>query len=321
MGAGIFCRAQYDGGQGIADMTRSHQSLGSHLQYQIFHWIVRCRALPLARALLAIVVLYYTLLPHVRRRCSSYLQRRFGKAEGWTGFVHAYRLYLHFGQVLLDRMIAGTTGYFPRRSPTPVLYEEILEAARNPKGCILLTAHVGAWQIGLVGLEQLDRPVHIAQIHNPDNPEKHYFERGKGRALYIINTLDPIGAFIEMAAALRRGELVCLMGDRLPNNQNTKHYVTVPFLGGRIALPVSAYALASMTGAELVILFTVREKGITRILRAERLKVPSGLPRHDPEVFVPFATRFARAMEEYVQSYPYQFFNFYNMWLDEDDKK
>ncbi|MCL1985167.1 MAG: lysophospholipid acyltransferase family protein [Betaproteobacteria bacterium] len=302
-------------------MKWSSRSLGSPLQYQIFHWLTRCRALPLARVLLAFVVFYYTLLPQVRRRCSFYLQRRFGRAEGWTGFIHAYRLYLNFGQILLDRMVAGTTGRFPLCVTDPAVRAILLEAALNPRGCILLTAHVGAWQVGLAGLEQVDRPVHIVQVHDPDDPDKHYFERGKGRMFHVINVSEPIGAFVAMTAALRRGEFICLMGDRLPNDRDTEHNVTVPFLGGNIALPISAYALASITGAELVMLFTVREKGLTRALLAERLKVPPELSHHDPGVFLPFAMRFAQAMEACVQGYPYQFFNFYDMWLDEDDKK
>ena len=176
-------------------MKRSSRNLGSHCQYQIFHWIVRCRALPLARVLLAVVVLYYTLLPHVRRQCFFYLQRRFGTTSRWMGFVHAYRLYLSFGQVLLDRMVAGTTGRFPLCPPDPGVHEKLLEAMQNPKGCILLSAHIGAWQIGLVGLEQLDRPVHIVQPQDPDDPDKHYFERGKGRTFHIIDISEPIGAF------------------------------------------------------------------------------------------------------------------------------
>jgi predicted LPLAT superfamily acyltransferase len=296
-------------------MKGAWRNLGSHRQYRIFQRIVLCRALPLARAVLAIVVLYYTLLPHVRRRCSPYLQRRFGKADGWTGFAHAYRLYLNFGQILLDRMVAGTTGRFSVCSPAPDIHAQLLQAMQNPRGCILLTAHIGAWQMALAGLEELDRLVHIVQPRDPDDPDKHYFERGKGRVCRIINTLEPVGAFVEIAAVLRRGEIVCLTGDRLA--QKSDKHVAAPFLGGSIALPVTAYALASMTKAELVMLFTVREKGVTRPIRAERIKVPPGLPRHDPNVFLPFAARFAKAMEELVLRCPYQFFNFYNMWLDE----
>jgi len=296
-------------------MKWSSRNLGSRPQYQIFRWIVRCRALSLARALLAVVVLYYTALPHIRRRCSFYLQRRFAGANGWMGFVYAYRLYLNFGLVLLDRMVAGTTGRFSICPTIPAVRVELLEATQNPRGCILLSAHMGAWQVGLAGLEELNRPVHIVQPHDPDDPDRHYFEHGKGKACHVINVSDPISAFVEVTAALRRGGIVCLMGDRL--SRDTEKSVTVPFLGGKIALPVNAYALASMTEAELVMLFTVREKGVIRAVRAERLKVPAGLPRHDPAVFLPFAARFAQAMEELVQSHPYQFFNFYNMWLDE----
>ena len=301
-------------------MKWSNRSLGSHFQHKIFHIIVRCRALPLARALLAFVALYYTLLPHVRRRCSYYLQRRFTKASKWTGFVHAYRLYFNFGQILLDRMVAGTTGYFSIRPPAPAMREVLWSATRRPHGCILLSAHIGAWQMALAGLEEFDRPVYVVQPYAQNNPDKHYFELGNGRAFQVINALEPIGALIEANTALRSGGIVCLMGDRLMGNQSPENSVTVPFLGGKIALPVNAYVLASMTGAELVMLFSVREKGCTQGVLAERLDVPPGLPRHDPTVFLPYATRFAKAMEELVRDHPYQFFNFYNMWLDDYDK-
>jgi lauroyl/myristoyl acyltransferase len=212
-------------------------------------------------------------------------------------------------------MVAGALGRFSIHPTAPAVRAQLLQAVQNPRGCILVSAHIGAWQVGLAGLEELNRPVHIAQSHDPSDPDKHYFERGKGRTCHIINVSEPIGAFVEMAAALRRGELVCVMGDRLSHDAEKR--VAVPFLGGSIALPVNAYALASMTEAEVVMLFTVREKGFIRVARAERIKVPTDLPRHDPGVFLSFAARFAQAMEELVQSYPYQFFNFYNMWLDE----
>ncbi|MDR0466940.1 MAG: lysophospholipid acyltransferase family protein [Deltaproteobacteria bacterium] len=296
-------------------MRRSRRNLGAHWQYLIFRWIVRCRALPLARALMAIVVVYYTLLPHVRRRCSHYLRRRFGEAGGWRGFVRACRLHLNFGQVLLDKMVVEITGRFPVFSPLPAVWAELVEAAKNPDGCIVLTAHTGAWQVGLAGLEELKRPVHIAQPHDPDDPDTLSFERGTGATRHIINVAEPIVALVEIAAVLRRGNFVCMMGDRLA--RDTEKSVTVPFLGGNIALPVGAYALASVTRAEIVMLFSVHEKGRIRVVGAERFKVPPRLPRNDPSVFLPFATRFVRLMEEFVQSYPYQFFNFYNMWVDE----
>ena len=120
---------------------------------------------------------------------------------------------------------------------------------------------------------------------------------------------------VEAAAALRRGEVVCLMGDRLHGARQSGQSVAVAFMGGSIRIPASAYALASITGAELLMLFTVREKGVTKVFMAERLLVPAGLPRRDVSVFQPYAQQFAAAMETVVERYPYQFFNFYDIWL------
>ena len=54
--------------------------LGSRLQYGFFEVLVRCRMLFAARVVLAFVVLYYAMLPHVRQRCAAYIGRRFPRA-------------------------------------------------------------------------------------------------------------------------------------------------------------------------------------------------------------------------------------------------
>ena len=155
-------------------------TLGSRLQYGIFEVLVRCRLLIVARMVLAFVVLYYALLPHVRLRCAAYIKRRFPRAGCLGRFVHTYRLYLNFGQVLLDRMIAGVTGRFPFCETDQQVRQCFDVAGANPHGCIVLTAHVGAWQVGIAGLDQFDRPVNVVQLHNPADQGKHYFQHGRG---------------------------------------------------------------------------------------------------------------------------------------------
>ena len=289
-------------------------TLGSRLQYGIFEVLVRCRLLIVARMVLAFVVLYYALLPHVRLRCAAYIKRRFPRAGCLGRFVHTYRLYLNFGQVLLDRMIAGVTGRFPFCETDQQVRQCFDVAGANPHGCIVLTAHVGAWQVGIAGLDQFDRPVNVVQLHNPADQGKHYFQHGRGRPFKIIDSADPVGSMVEAAAALRRGEVVCLMGDRMHGTRQSGQGIEVAFMGGNIRIPASGYALASITGAELLMLFTVRKKGVTRVFKAERLSVPAGLPRRDVDVFQPYAQQFAAAMETVVKRHPYQFFNFYHMW-------
>ena len=298
----------------MAEHANSRHGLGSRLQYRCFERMIACRALPLARAMLGAVVLYYTLRPGIRKRCSPYLRRRFAGDGPWRMFWHAYRLYLQFGQALLDRMIAGITGRFPLRPAAPEIHELLTQAEKNPNGRILLSAHCGAWQLALAGLEQFDAAVNILQYPSPGDQDKHYFERGNGRPFHIIDATDPVGSLVEAASALRRGETLCLMGDRSPSGSGPKNRVKAPFLGDDIFLPIEAYVLASMTGASLLLLFCARDRRSIRPLLAEAISVPSGLSRRDPSAFGPFALRFAQALEDFVGRYPYQFFNFYDMW-------
>lgn len=297
----------------VGQQTSLH--LGSRLQYAFFELLVRCQALVAARIILAVVVFYYTLLPHVRRRSRPYLEHRFSTTGLWYEFWHAYRLHLQFGHILLDRMVARVTGTPSLAAVEPELRERLTRAVRNPRGCIILSAHIGDWQLGLSGLEELGRPVNVVYLRDPhDTADKTIFRYLGTERRRIIDASDGPGALIEAAAALRRGEVCCLMGDRLIGTQD-KRSVCVPFLNGNIRLPVNAYALASATGASLVAVFTVREKGGTRPVLVESLDVPQGLSHRDPSLFRPFALRFAQAMQQVTEQYPYQFFNFYNMWV------
>lgn len=297
----------------------SSRSLGSHFQHLIFQWLVRCGGIRPARWLLRVVVFYYTLIPHVRRRCLPYLRHRFGACSGWKNFIHAYRLYLSFGNVLLDRTKASCTKRVNIASEMSSVRALLCEVVAQRRGCIVLTAHVGAWQVGLAALEVANTNIHIVQLRDPLDVDQHYFERGNAKPVNIIDARAPLKAALQIATALRKGEVVAMMGDRLqpwgPAHEKEAS-VSVTFLGARIHIPIAAYALSSLTGAPLIMVFTVRKGEKICPLFGEILPVPQGLNHREPAVFFPYAQAFAQRMEKVVEAYPYQFFNFYNLWVD-----
>ena len=104
-----------------------------------------------------------------------------------------------------------------------------------------------------------------------------------------------------------------MMGDRLFGKAPT---CRAPFLGKSIRLPLTAYYLASATGAPVVVFFSLRSgPGKVRNIIADVIHVPPGLSKN-AEAYEDYAGRFAQAMEKLVESSPYQFFNFFNMWDD-----
>lgn len=287
------------------------RSLGSRLKHGFFYTVIRWLGLKPAYAFLYLVVFYYSLWPSVRRRSRPYLERRFPGASAFAMWGHAFRLNHTFGLVLLERAAMGITG---RVTAGPDTNEErvVADLLGEGKGLLILTAHLGAWQMSMVGLEHCDVPVNIVQRRDAGDVDRHYFEHGGGGAVpEIIDVADPIAGLSLTAGALLRREIVCMMGDRVRTDSVA---LETEFLGGTILVPGTPYYLAGRFGCPVIVIFPRRSEAMTVSGKAYAImRVPENC-RRDPEKLQPYARRFTMAMEEFVADYPYQFFNFYDLW-------
>ncbi len=297
-------------------MTRGQRwtsrSIGSRLQHCVFYLLIRTLGRRPAYALLYFVVLWYTLRPMTRARSAPYLARRFPKAGRLQRLRHCFRLNWNFGLTLVDRAASGILGQFSitaSRDDEQTLKTLLIEG----RGLILLTGHFGCWQTSSAGLDGIETPVHVLMHRAPDDIDRQHFEHAGADAPFrIIDPCGYLGGSLEMLDALAKGHILGLMGDRtFGNDRNT---VSVPFLGGSVRLPFSAYRLASVTAAPILVFFSSRiGPGQARHEIARIIRVPQGLGRSG-ENYIPYAQQFALALEEMVKANPYQFFNFYDMW-------
>ncbi len=289
------------------------QSIGSKFQHRIFYALIRMGGIRLAYPLLYPVVFYYMACrPSVRERTRHYLSRRFIRKNALQRFADSCRISVALGKVLIDRASVGICGpdaivlAFPDKA-------RLFSLLAEERGVILMNAHVGGWQVILPGLGQLRRPVNMLLERHVRDVDLHYFEHG--RLPMPFRTIDPrgfLGGTLEMMEALNRGEIVCVMGDRVFGSD--KNVLGVDFLGQRAFFPFSAFKIASTSGAPVVVFFS-HKAGPTRyvIEIPEVIRVPGGLGR-SPEAFYPYVRRFVMALEAYTRMHPYQFFNFYDMW-------
>ncbi len=301
-------------------MNDTGKSIASRLQHEIFYFMVRLRLVFLAKALLCIVVFYYSLIPSVRKRCYPYLKRRFPNDQGFARWKHCYKLYLCFAEGLLQRSIFGIlnenilTGHSKAR-------DCIQNSVPDDKGAIILTAHIGAWQLGIASVEKLNRPINIVQWISEQDTDKHYFEHKEqqnGHAIKIINSRDGVKASFDIIAALQHQELICIAGDR--TTESTGESVEAIFLGDTIRLPATAFLLASITQVPLILSFSILKKDKVYGVKTQVLNVPKNL-RRNPKALQEIVQCFATAMEDMVQKYPYHFFNFFDMWGQYDSTR
>ena len=293
--------------------TWSSRSVGSRLQHQSFYVFLRVGGLRAAYALLYLVVGWYTLFrPSVRRRGSYYLSRRFPGRSLPGRLSDSFWHSLELGKALVDR---AAVGLLPPGTIKATLLEReaLLDLLREGRGLILLTSHVGSWQAMMPALSLLNTPVNLLIQREAGDVDSHYFElRGEACPFRIIDPLGFLGGAIEMTSALKRGEVLCIMGDRVFGE--ARGVVSVDFLGAPAPFPTGPYKIAAATGAPIAVLFSVKTGFATyRMVLAGVLRVPERAGRA-PQGYRPFAESYVRLLEECVGEHPFQFFNFYNMW-------
>jgi predicted LPLAT superfamily acyltransferase len=282
------------------------------LGHNIFYVFLLFFGQPGAYLLLRPVITIYLLGSRkIHRHAAYYLKRRFpahGRLQLW---VDTYRLVLSFGEVLVDR------GWLGLRSGACLEGElvgadALLALVGQGKGLVLLTAHVGNWQTALAHIGGLATPINSLMHYEQEAVAKHYFDlRGGVAPFKIIKSDGFMGGMIESTAALQRGEVVTIMGDRYAGGPASE----VTFLGDKVRFPSAAYSLAAATGAPVAILLAAKTGRRNYTMKLWDVFYPEVGERHNrQEDLAGWVGRFAGSLEEYVRAYPYQWYNFFDFW-------
>jgi predicted LPLAT superfamily acyltransferase len=243
-------------------------------------------------------VLFY---PSIRRRCAFYLRRRFPEHGALRRWRDTFRLVKSYSTTLVDMFVMETLGPGVISASCPN-HDELIERCGREAGFVLVHAHLGCFQIGVSALKQFPKPVSIVMIPEPK------FRMPAG----VIDPRRGLEGVMLMTDAVLRGEIVTMMGDR---SFGSDHNVApVKFLGGTALFPVTPYRLASATGSAIVVMTAPRVAKSAYELRVEKvIEVPRGLGRN-AEDYAPYAQQFADCVERFAMEFPWQVFNFYDMW-------
>ena len=126
--------------------------------------------------------------------------------------------------------------------------DAIERAVRSGVGPILVMPHLGTWEWAAWWLALVPRMKVTAVVEPLEPPEVfEWFVSFRQRLGMDIVPLGP-GAGGRLAAAIKRGDVVCLLADR----DVTGNGVAVEFFGERTRLPAGPALLALRTGAPLI---------------------------------------------------------------------
>jgi predicted LPLAT superfamily acyltransferase len=290
---------------------------GNALGIGFFELLFRVSGLRGAYGFLYFVCLYYLLFDKAAVRTGlAYVEKRFKGESRARQYLHVYRLFLEQGRHLIDR-------YVTLRKPELFDYqvrglEQFQSLVRDAShGIILLTAHVGNWQVGLNFLGRLEKKVYLVMRPEDNAAVRDTLKVGNSEDhMEIISPEQYLGGVLEIMKVLDEGHVVSIMGDR----SYTFDTVSVPFLGEEAYFPFGAFSIAAAAGCPVVVLLAQKESGRKYVVDMSHVIYPCyAKDRDKKDQLRQWVGEYASILETFVNKFPYQCFMFHNVWSKEKE--
>jgi Kdo2-lipid IVA lauroyltransferase/acyltransferase len=257
-------------------------------------------------------LLFYLVLPKARRDLRKNLQVVTGSERVERLVISTFYKFSRnwCDNLLMMRlrgpMLLGLIGRWTTEKPL----DDALAAGH---GAILISIHLGNWELGGLGLAERGYPMNILTFREPDekvNQQRETLRRERGiNFIYVDREATSSLAMVEAVNALNRNEVLAILGDR----DGSSHTISMEFFGRPTPIPVGAAYLALASGAPVIPVFVplegthyaavMEEPVFFRAEHGERERVILEGTRQVLGVF-----------ERYIRCYPDQWYNFFDYW-------
>jgi KDO2-lipid IV(A) lauroyltransferase len=182
--------------------------------------------------------------------------------------------------------------------------ETYLRARALRRGAILVTAHMGSFEVALAALRSMEENIHVLFRHDADDEFERLRSNLRRRlGVHEVSVDNDWTIWIKLRQALQADHVVVIQGDRVLPGQKGQ---AVPFLGGTMQLPASPVKLALASDAPIIPIFSVRTAtGKIHLVVQEPIHVhPTTEPdRHAPH---PALLELAGVMQKQILAHPDQ---------------
>jgi len=262
------------------------------------YYRLRPKYLRAARANLAVILGAPEDSPEVERLAFEMVVSHF---SAWVDFLH----FATRPPEDAARLIEGVIGY-----------SHIVEGRLARKGVLLLTAHLGNWEVGGLMLAQVKQPIHVVLVPDMfpgvERERRRLHERCGVTEIRVDRSIAPTLAILR---ALSSNGIVAMQGDRDFDNTG----VAAPFFGREAFFPRGPLRVAMASGATVLPAFIVRmPDGRYRAIVEGPLPIDTAGDR-DRALRVNIG-RYVAILERYVREYPDQWYCFYPFWDDPSRK-
>lgn len=285
------------------------KSRGTTSGYRIFIWVLKKFGVLPTYFLLSFVAFYFFLFSPTSSKNIYYLYHQklgYGKLRS---LFKIYRNYFRLGQSLIDKIavMAGINNKFTFDFDGE---ENLREITALKKGGMLLSAHIGNWDIAGFLLNRLDTRIHIVLFDGEHEKIKQYLETITGKKrLNIIVIKNDLSHIYQISEAFSKNELVCMHADRFLEGNKT---LSTNFLGTPAKFPIGPFLLAKQFNVPVSFVFALKEKTFHYHFFASEMKQYHQLEKK--QAMQVMLNDFVQEIERKVNAYPAQWYNYYNFW-------
>ncbi len=285
------------------------KSRGTTFGYRIFVSILQHFGVFPAYLLLRVVVVYYFLFSFKSSKLIFHYFHKKLQYSRLRSLGLLYKNYYRLGQAIIDKVVIMSeidnkfTWHFDGE-------ENLRKITALQKGGLLLSAHLGNWEIAGHLLKRLDTRINVVMYDGEHQQIKKYMEGVTGkRNMRVIIIKDDLSHIYAISEALKNNELVCIHADRFVAGNKT---LVNDFLGAPAKFPAGPFVLAATFKVPLSFVFAFKETDRHYHLYATELKEYKGLSKD--KMIRQVLSEFAEEMEKKAKLYPEQWFNYYNFW-------
>ncbi len=220
------------------------------------------------------------------------------------------RMFRNFAKYLVDffRFSKLDINYIKRNIKVENIHY-IDEALSKGKGAIIVTAHLGNWELGGVVVALLGYPFWIVALPHKYRKVNDFFNFQRGsKGINVI----PLGrAARQSLDILKENRVLALAGDR----DFSEKGIVSDFFGRPAIFPQGPAALSLKTGAKIIPGFMLRNEGDTFTLKFEKPLefISTGDKNND---LIGLTAQYRNIFEDYIRKYPDQWYMFRKFWRD-----
>lgn len=280
------------------------KSRGTTLGYKFFIIFIKYLGLVPTYWLLKTVSFYFYLFAgEPKRILAAFYQNHLNQSKENSEKLIRRNFYL-LGQSLIDK-VAFLAGKGDQITYTEEGEDYLKDLIERKEGAVLLSGHVGNWEIAGNLLKDLQVKVNLVMYDHEHQKIKNVLEKEvKREKVGIIPLKDDFSHVILIHRALKNGEFVCILADRFLENTPV---FQLPFLNDKAYFPSGPFQLLEKLKSTYTFVFaTKKEKFQYHFTATKPVKANKSAEQ--------IATDFAYQLEQKVKQHPDHWFNYFDFF-------